>query len=122
MCRTGTASFCDSICGKLDSTALTRTRFSDFGFAEQFLDASHVLGNIHTDRIVRRFGDANLVAILHPAKLLELFDAFQVSQRQRGKIQQRGPPERVQSEMFQVARVYRRFAVTNPGNGGAREI
>src|ERR1700677_2147592 len=50
--------------------------------AEYLLDARHVFGHIHADRIVLCLRHANLVTVFHPAQLLELLDALQVSHRQ----------------------------------------
>src|SRR5260221_1847192 len=43
-------------------------------FAQQLFHARDVFRHIDTDRIVLRFGDANLVSVFHPAQLFELLD------------------------------------------------
>jgi len=60
------------------------------GGAEEFLDAGDVFGDIHADRIVRRLSNADPVAVLEPAQLLQLFDFFQFALREGNLFGRRG--------------------------------
>ena len=44
---------------------------------QKFFDTSDIFGNIDANRVVFDFSDANLPTVFHPAKLFELFDAFE---------------------------------------------
>src|ERR1700730_15814206 len=70
----------------------------------------------------RLFRDANAIAVLQPAQLLELFDALQIALRKGGKFQQSLAAENVQPQMLQMSRVDRALPVSYPGDGRAGKI
>src|SRR5580692_8482727 len=55
--------------------------------SQKLLHSLYVFRGIYFNGLVLRFHPANAVAILQPAKLLELFDAFQIALRKSGKFQ-----------------------------------
>ena len=62
---------------------------------KELLHALYVFRCIHLHRLVLRFHHANAIAVLQPAKLLELFDALQISLRKSGELQQRLAPRAI---------------------------
>ena len=64
--------------------------------AKKFLDARYVRGHVDFDALVGfDFADGNAIAVFHPAKLFELFDAFEFAGRKRGKLEKGVPAKRV---------------------------
>src|SRR5487761_129388 len=92
------------------------------GGAEGLLDFGHVSGHVDGDAGIGAFGDADMVAIFEPAKLLELFQAFEIAGRERGKFQESGAAKRVDADMLGMARGDALARVANPWNGSAGEI
>ena len=71
---------------------------------------------------MRGFGDAYLVAVFHPAQLLELFDALEVTRGQRGEFEQRGAAKSVQAQMLHVLDVNGSIAIAHPWNRRAGKV
>src|SRR5882762_8000898 len=68
------------------------------------------------------FRHADLPPVFQPAQLLQLFDPFEFTLRQRRIFQQRFALKNIQPEMFQMPHLNLARRVPHPGNRRAREI
>lgn len=90
--------------------------------AEEGFDARDVGGNVDFDAFVGAFGDADTIAIFHPAQLLELLEAFEFAGRERGEFEKRVAAKNVKADVFEMARGDGCSGVADPGNGRAGKI
>ena len=91
-------------------------------FAEEFLDAGYVFGDVYADGVVLDFGDADFPSVFEPAELFELLDSFELSLWQRRVFEQGIALENVKPQVLPVFDVDFLLGVADPGDWRARKI
>ena len=89
---------------------------------QQFFNFFDVGGDVNAYGVVHRFDYVHVKTVFQPAKLFELFDAFEFAGGERGKFEQRFSAIAVEADMFPVFSSYAVAGIADPGDGGAGKI